>query len=85
VTVGSGHIRYVMPGMTLRVTTDASLTAILEERAFFLNNDVTLMLGPDETVTTSIVDLGRRFIEETVAYWRDWVRRLRFRSNGRAR
>jgi len=76
VTVGSGHIRYVTPGMTLRLTTDASLTAILEERAFFLNDDVTLMLGPDETVTTSIVDLGRRFIEETVAYWRDWVRRL---------
>ncbi len=76
VTVGSGHIRYVMPGMTLRLTTDASLTAILEERAFFLNDDVTLVLGPDETVTTAVGELGRRFIEETVAYWRDWVRRL---------
>lgn len=75
-TVGSGHIRYVMPGMTLRLTTDASLTAILEERAFFLNDDVTLLLGPDETVSTSVVDLGRRFVEETVVYWRDWVRRL---------
>ena len=76
VTVGSGHIRYMAGAMTLRVTTDASLTAILEERAFFLSNEVTLMLGPDESVATSIVDLGRRFIEETVAYWRDWVRRL---------
>jgi len=75
-TVGSGHIRYVMPEMTLRLTTDASLTAILEERPFFLNDDVTLVLGPDETVSTTVAELGRRFIEETVAYWRDWVRRL---------
>ncbi len=75
-TVGSGHIRYVTPEMTLRLTTDASLTAILEERPFFVNDDVTLVLGPDETVSTTVGELGRRFIEETVAYWRDWVRRL---------
>jgi hypothetical protein len=75
-TVGSGHIRYVTPEMTLRLTTDASLTAILEERPFFVNDDVTLVLGPDETVATAVGELGRRFIEETVAYWRDWVRRL---------
>jgi GH15 family glucan-1,4-alpha-glucosidase len=75
-TVGSGHIRYVTPGMTLRLTTDASLTAILEERAFFVNQDVTFVLGPDETVSTSVVELGRRFIDETVTWWRDWVRRL---------
>ena len=75
-TVGSGHIRYVMPGMTLRLTTNASLTAILEERAFFVNEDITLLLGADETVTTSLEDLGRRFVEETVSWWRGWVRRL---------
>ncbi|HVN33667.1 MAG TPA: glycoside hydrolase family 15 protein [Casimicrobiaceae bacterium] len=75
-TVGSGHIRFVAPGMTLRLTTNASLTAILEERAFFVNEDITLLLGPDETVTTSIADLGRRFVEETVTWWRGWVRRL---------
>jgi GH15 family glucan-1,4-alpha-glucosidase len=76
VTVGSSHIRYVMPGVTLRLTTDASLTAILEERSFFLGDAITLLLGPDETVTTAVDEVGRRFIEETVKYWRDWVRRL---------
>ncbi len=76
VTVGSSHIRYVMPGVTLRLTTDVSLTAILEERPFFLGDAVTLMLGPDETVTSGVDEVGRRFIEETVKYWRDWVRRL---------
>ena len=75
-TVGSSHIRYLMPGVTLRLTTDASLTAILEERPFFLDDTVTLLLAPDETVTSAVTEIGRHFIEETVAWWRDWVRRL---------
>jgi GH15 family glucan-1,4-alpha-glucosidase len=76
VTVGSSHVRYVMPGVTLRLTTDASLTAVLEERPFFLGDTVTLLLGTDETVPSAVDEVGRRFIEETVKYWRDWVRHL---------
>jgi len=76
VTVGSSHIRYVMPAVTLRLTTDASLTAILEERPFFLGDTITLLLGPDETVPSAVDEVGRRFTEETIKYWRDWVRRL---------
>jgi GH15 family glucan-1,4-alpha-glucosidase len=34
------------------------------------------MLGPDETVNESVVELGRHMLEETVAYWREWVRAL---------
>jgi len=76
VTVGSSHVRYVMPGVTLRLTTDASLTALLEERPFFLSDTITLLLGTDETVPSAVDEVGRRFIEETVKYWRDWVRHL---------
>src|SRR5207342_3658175 len=60
----------------LRLTTDASLTAILEELPFLLDESVTLLLGPDETVTDSVAEVGRQFVEQTIAYWRDWVRRL---------
>jgi len=76
VTVGSSHIRYVAPDLTLRLTTNASLTAIDEERPFFLDEPLTMLLGPDETVPGAVTEIGRRFIEETTAYWRDWVRRL---------
>jgi GH15 family glucan-1,4-alpha-glucosidase len=76
VTVGSSHIRYVGRDVTLRLTADASLTAILEERPFFLYDEVTLLLGPDETVPGAVGEVGRRFIEETTVFWRDWVRRL---------
>ena len=76
VTWGSNHIRYVMPALTLRLTTDASLTAILQERPFFLEDTVTLLLGPDETVHETTAEVGRRFLDETAQYWREWVRNL---------
>lgn len=76
VTWGSNHIRYVAPALTLRLTTDASLTAIMQETAFFLEDSVTLLLGADETVNESATEIGRRFLEETTHYWREWVRKL---------
>ena len=75
-TTGSHHIRYVGPDLTLRLTTDASITAILEERPFFVEDTATLLLGADETIPDQLSELGRRFVEETLAHWRDWVRSL---------
>ena len=75
-TCGSNHIRYVGTDLVLRLTTDASITAIGEENPFFLEDSVTLLLGPDETVQGAVADVGRRFLEETIAYWREWVRFL---------
>jgi GH15 family glucan-1,4-alpha-glucosidase len=76
VTWGSNHIRYVVPDMTLRLTTDASITALLQETSFFLEDAITLLLGPDETVAEGAGELGRRFLEETVRFWHEWVRTL---------
>ena len=76
VTWGSNHIRYVAPALTLRLTTDASLTALLQETAFFIEDTVTLLLGPDETVHEAVGEVGHRFQEETAQYWREWVRSL---------
>ena len=76
ITWGSHHVRYVMPDITLRLTTDASITAIVEETPFFLEDEVTLLLGPDETVPEGAKEIGRRFLDETTQYWREWVRFL---------
>ncbi|MBS1191154.1 MAG: glycoside hydrolase 15-related protein [Rhodocyclaceae bacterium] len=75
-TWGSHHVRYVMPNLTLRLSTDVSVTAILQERTFFLEDTITLLLGPDETVPDAASEVGRHFLEETVQYWREWVRVL---------
>jgi len=75
-THGSHHIRYVAPSWILRLTTDISVTAVLQELPFFLETTATLILGPDETITDAIDDLSRRFLNETIDSWRDWVRDL---------
>jgi GH15 family glucan-1,4-alpha-glucosidase len=75
-TFGSNHIRYNGDDVVLRLTTNAPVSAILEENVFLLDEDVTLHLGPDETVPESLVELGRRMFDLTVTEWRDWVRSL---------
>ena len=76
VTGGSHHIRYVTPTLALRLTTDASVTAIMQETTFFLEDTVTLLLGSDETVAEAPNEVGRRFLDETTQYWQEWVRNL---------
>lgn len=73
---GSNHITYSGDQVTLRVTSNAGMTAMLEESAFFLDHPVTIVFGPDETVNEGVVELGRHMLEETVDYWRNWVRAL---------
>ena len=75
-TCGSNHIRYLLPGITLRLTTDASITALLEERAFVLDHPLALILGPDETLVDSPGATAQRFLAETQAWWEYWVRGL---------
>ncbi|MFO1414521.1 MAG: glycoside hydrolase family 15 protein [Burkholderiales bacterium] len=75
-TTGSHHIRYVGDETTLRLTTDASLTAVLEERPIFVEDALTFLMGADESIPEHLPDLGRRFVEETSAHWREWVRGL---------
>jgi GH15 family glucan-1,4-alpha-glucosidase len=75
-THGSNHIRYVLPSITLRLTTDASITTVLEERVFVLDHPVALVLGPDETLMDAPASAARRMFGETESYWQGWVRGL---------
>ena len=75
-TFGSNHARYECADFVLRATTNCSISALLEENPFVLQGTVTFVLGPDETLQGSVLDIARRFLEETIDYWRDWVRGL---------
>jgi GH15 family glucan-1,4-alpha-glucosidase len=75
-TSGSHHIRYVAADSVLRLTTDASISAILEENAFVLEESVTLLLGPDESVHGPARDVGEQLAGDTTRYWHEWVRNL---------
>ncbi len=70
---GAHHISYQGSEQTLRVTTDASISSILDEKAFFLEDSVTLILGPDQAVESAPQDIGRAYYEATVKYWQNWI------------
>ena len=76
ITRGSNHIRYVGPDFSLRLTTNAPLTYLLDETPFILEDQVVLMLGPDESLRGPVLETGREFFEQTTAYWRTLTMRL---------
>jgi len=75
-TWGSNHVRFVGAGGVTRLTTDASITALLEEQPVVLRDTLSFLLGPDETLQGSPAEVARRFREQTRDYWLDWVRDL---------
>ena len=75
-TFGSNHVRYVLSDLTLRLTTDASLTYVREERPFRLSKPVSFILGPDESLRESVAHTSRLYFADTRSYWQGWVRGL---------
>ncbi len=76
ITRGSNHIRYVGPNLVLRLTTDATVSYVMEETPFQLRRPLTFLLGEDETVSGSVSEISRSWYDATVNYWRDWARSL---------
>ncbi len=75
-TRGSNHIRYVGPRLALRLTTDAPVSFITDEITFVLEQPLTLLLGPDESLTEPVDSVAREFRSRTESYWREFVRHL---------
>ena len=73
---GAHHLSYAGMSQSMRLTTDASISSVQDERPFFLHESVTLLMGPDETVNGSPHEVGREFYEKTQTYWHLWVRNL---------
>ncbi|MGI9335697.1 MAG: glycoside hydrolase family 15 protein [Gammaproteobacteria bacterium] len=73
---GSNHARFIGPDLVLRLTTNAPLTYVLDETPFVLEQPVSLVLGPDETLAGDVETTARDFEERTSNYWQRWVRRL---------
>ena len=75
-TWGSNHLRFLLPGMTLRLTTDAPLRLLRDELPFVLDRELRFVLGPDETLTRGLDDFVDHAQRQTSAYWLEWVRYL---------
>jgi len=76
ITRGSNHIRYVSPAQTLRLTTNAAVSYIIDERPFVLDRPIDLMLGSDESLQSGLETTARDLFERTLNHWNNWVRGL---------
>jgi GH15 family glucan-1,4-alpha-glucosidase len=75
-TFGSNHLRYLLDGVVLRVTTDAQMPMLRDELPFLLDRPIHVILGPDETLTQAPEIHARESLDATLEYWHEWVRYL---------
>lgn len=75
-TNGTNHIRYLTGEQALRLSTDAPVGYILEERSYRVESDQHFFLGPDEPFVGNIRSELRRMEAHTTKYWQHWVRGL---------
>ncbi len=75
-TWGSNHMRWLLPGFTLRLTTDVPIRFVREGTPFVLGETAHLVFGPDESLLRSIGGYVEEALGRTEAYWREWVRYL---------
>jgi len=75
-TGGSNHLRYVLDGVAMRLTTNAAVSLIEAERAFRLERPLMFFLGPDESFTGDLEASMTDMLGQTITEWREWVRGL---------
>lgn len=75
-TRGSSHVRFLLGSQVLRLTTNAPIDFILAETTFVADRPYAFVLGPDERLQDAPLAIAQAFLEETHAYWIDWVRYL---------
>lgn len=73
---GSNHLRYAVPAIPMRLTTDAAVGIINSEQVFRLEKPLTFFLGPDESFDGNLARTVEQMLADTTAEWREWVRGL---------
>ena len=74
--LGSHHVRFVDASQSLRLTTDAPVSYLAEERVFVLDRPVDLVLSDDETLFAPAHEVAAETLRSTTRYWEQWVRGL---------
>jgi GH15 family glucan-1,4-alpha-glucosidase len=75
-TLGSNHVRYVLGAANLRLTTNAPISLVDEERAFRVERPLHFFLGPDETFTGDLGSTLDQLLTDTTNEWQLWARGL---------
>ncbi|WP_316832045.1 glycoside hydrolase family 15 protein [Pedobacter aquatilis] len=71
---GSNHIDYLGCDENIRLSTNVSLTYILDEKAFVLNEAKYLIMTYGQNLEAPVVSTAENFLRDTIAYWRLWIK-----------
>jgi len=71
---GSNHMQFEGLESSMRLTTDISLSYIDEGSGFVLNETKYLILTFGQPMEASLARTAERFLNETINYWRLWVK-----------
>ena len=73
----SNHIEYTDLPTPVRLTTNVPLSYVEDERPFLLERDHHLVLTWGQPLEAGLEETAERFLERTLDYWRQWVKRTR--------
>lgn len=73
---GVSHVTFEDDYCGFRVTTDAPLSYVMDQREFVLDRHISFILGPNESLSDGVDLLTRSWLERTTFNWQDWSRRL---------
>ena len=71
---GSNHIDYLGCDENIRLSTNVSITYILDEKAFVLNEAKYLIMTYGQNLEAPVVSTAENFLRDTIAYWRLWIK-----------
>jgi len=75
-TRGTNHIRYLLPNLTMRLTTNAPVSYIIDEVLFEVTETLNFLFMPDKSLKESINELVANYLDKTTEYWHEDVRHL---------
>lgn len=73
---GVSHIRFPDEDYDFRVTTDAPISFVMDEREFVLDRELSFVLGPDESLSDNPESIASDWLHRTLHTWQEWSRRL---------
>lgn len=72
--IGSNHLSYGYGDARMRLTTNCSVNYIAEERYFVLDSTKYFILSYGTPFEAELESTFERFLNETIQYWRYWVK-----------
>lgn len=73
-SIGSNHIRYIGLDSQVRLTTNISLSYIMQDQEFVLNETKYCILTYGQPMEGEMKETAEMFLTRTRQYWRNWIK-----------